>query len=207
MKFDQFLNEMPLPSTWDQTKFESFKELVDYADTKAKRVGSGSSRIAFNIKHNNEETILKVAKNTKGIEQNKAEIEYMLDDEVKEMGIIIPIIDYDEESFHWIHTKKAKPIKIEDFVSNCGGTLAEVISYIKYFMKESGASIPKSLVKRLDVNSSLVNHMKTLYDIDKIVLNDLIHIENWGLYKNKPVIIDIGLTSDTIHLYQKDFEF
>ena len=57
--------------------------------------------------------ILKVAKNKKGIAQNKEEMQYLYDDYIQEMGIVIPIIDHDEynNDAKWIHTEMAEKIK------------------------------------------------------------------------------------------------
>ena len=97
--FKDFLNEAPLPDTWDKDKFKqrpaikTFRDIIEYASEKAAEVGRGSSRVAFKIDYKNQDTVLKIAKNEKGLAQNKQEIGYLSDDFIKNLNITIPMID------------------------------------------------------------------------------------------------------------------
>jgi hypothetical protein len=71
--------------------------MIEYATAMSEKVGSGSSRVAFKIPYKGRDTVLKVAKNKKGIAQNKEEMQYLYDDYIQEMGIVIPIIDHDSD--------------------------------------------------------------------------------------------------------------
>lgn len=79
MRIIEILNETPLPDDWDKGKFvkkdNSFKSIINYAKERAKRIGSGSSRVAFIVQYQGRETVLKIAKNNKGIYQNRQEID------------------------------------------------------------------------------------------------------------------------------------
>jgi len=75
MKVHELL-EAPLPDDWDKTKFspgQEFDDMIQYALDRSEKVGKGSSRVAFGIQYQNRPTILKVAKNTNGLKQNKQE--------------------------------------------------------------------------------------------------------------------------------------
>lgn len=64
---------MALPDDWDESKFghdKVFYKRVQYAKLKAKQIGSGTSRVAFIIPDQGRNTVLKVAKNKKGMAQN-----------------------------------------------------------------------------------------------------------------------------------------
>jgi hypothetical protein len=115
MKIIELLNETPLPSDWDSSKFNtsnSFKSIVDYALERSKKIGTGSSRIAFEVEYEGRPTILKIAKNKKGLAQNEVESKMLSDGYIEKMELTIPLIDYDTTNIQplWIHTEKANKV-------------------------------------------------------------------------------------------------
>jgi hypothetical protein len=115
MKIIELLNETPLPSDWDSSKFNtsnSFKSIVDYALERATKIGTGSSRIAFEVEYEGRPTILKIAKNKKGLAQNEVESKMLSDGYIEKMELTIPLIDYDTTNIQplWIHTEKANKV-------------------------------------------------------------------------------------------------
>jgi len=64
------------PTTWNPEEFaklNSFAERMRYAEQNLKRISSGSGRIVYKIDN---EKVLKLAKNKKGVAQNEVEIDY-----------------------------------------------------------------------------------------------------------------------------------
>ena len=57
-------------------------------------------------------TIVKIARNNKGLAQNEAELEVLQDGYVQSLGIVIPLIDYDKKNSPpvWIQTAEATQI-------------------------------------------------------------------------------------------------
>lgn len=97
--FKQFLLETPLPDDWNKSTFKkgvSFKKQIDYALERATKISSGSSRVAFEIEYKGRPTILKIAKNAKGLAQNEDDANLLNEPYIPE--IVIPMIDYDEEN-------------------------------------------------------------------------------------------------------------
>jgi hypothetical protein len=78
--FKQFITEMvPPPESWDRGVFhKSFKKQLDYAIERAAKIGTGSSRVVFEIEYEGRPTVLKIAKNAKGLAQNEKEADYGL---------------------------------------------------------------------------------------------------------------------------------
>lgn len=229
MKFEQFLNEYylnetPLPDDWDKTKFKkgaSFKETVAYAMERATKIGTGSSRIAFEIEYKGRPTILKVAKNSKGIAQNRVEVDYLEDGYASQMGLLIPMIDYDEANgendIKWIHMEKADKIKDKDFVKYTGGwSCSALVVYcwntvahnnglrkMPYGMPDQ-ESIDRVLKHCEDNDIDLINQLIDFlhnYDDHGEIFKDLRNYKNWGMYKGHPVIVDIGYNDTTARLY------
>ena len=113
MRATEFIVEAPLPPDWDpsamQQRNTSFKSRLQYALDRAKKIGTGSSRVATVIDYEGRPTVLKIAKNIKGLAQNNVEADILSDGYARQLNILIPIIDYDEQNREpsWIHTEMA----------------------------------------------------------------------------------------------------
>ena len=76
---NSILNEMAYPSTFDMKEFKAIRTFVDrvnYCNSILKYLGRGSSRMVYEI---DDEKVLKLAYNNKGIAQNRAEADWMLE--------------------------------------------------------------------------------------------------------------------------------
>lgn len=203
------LNETPLPDDWDQQLFNgsksSFAKRIAYAKERASKVGAGSSRVAFIIPYQGRDTVLKIAKNQKGLVQNGEEESLLSDWYLKKLNLIIPMIDYDEENElpTWIHVEKATKINDSFFKQYAGGTLLQLVRYAD---KESGRKFFKySTVdtSTIDPDNEFVQHLTDFIgNYTHIPLGDLERLANWGLYQGRPVIIDMGLTDESLKYYR-----
>ena len=211
MKLRDIITEVPLPGDWDSsayTKEKSFAFRVRYATARAKKIGTGSSRVAFEIEYKGRPTILKIAKNKKGMAQNEYEIRTLNDWYVVDLNITIPIIDsdeIDEDNPTWLHTEKADKMTPTVFKSHMGG-LDEFD--LNYFIKWSlGQRKDPPLPMSIEEAQELLENNKTLHSLMDfagnfdIELGDLVRRGNWGLYKNKPVLIDVGGSSEVMQTY------
>lgn len=212
MKLSEFLNESPLPDSWDKDKFKGridFKGMVEYALERSKSLGEGSSRVAFNIEYKGRETALKIAKNSKGVAQNVQEILYLNDENIKKLNITIPLIDYDTTNHkaRWLHTEKADKIYDSYFEEELGLPLRDAILYINRDINPPKLSIGSKLQaergEKIKKDSQIVKAIyKLLTDFPEIGYGDLARIQNWGMYKGRPVILDIGYDSTSAVLYK-----
>jgi hypothetical protein len=177
-------------------------------------MGKGSSRTAFEIEYEGRPTILKVAHNVKGMAQNKEEASILDGWYVQDLGIAIPIIDYDEEHDQpvWIHMEKAQKVsekKLCDLMK-CGTlrllvTMAfastgnrnievshqDVIDTLKaapYNYSDDDIELCEEYAQAL--TELAVNHDVGLWDF--------VRTANWGLFNGKPVVVDVGYT-DAVH--------
>ena len=209
MKLNNIINEAPLPDDWDKSVFSDnvpFTQRIRYAKERAKQVGRGSSRVAFETPYEGRKTVLKIALNTKGMVQNEEEANLLSDWYLKGIDITIPMIDYDEQSNKptWVHTEYADKItqkKLESFFE--GVSMLDIANYLNYHRvgnKSQFFATPK-LPDELYENE----YFQALQDLVinlNIPPNDLTRKANWGLYKGHPVIIDLGLTEVSAKLYR-----
>lgn len=213
MKISDIISEAPIPDDWDTAKFAkptSFREMVAYAKERSKQLGVGSSRVAFEIPYQGRETVLKVAKNNKGIAQNKEEITLFSDYIFRGLEIAIPVIDWDEVNEDrptWIHVEKAQKITNKQMSKFLGGVdLQTAISHVNFMAGKSkfAFSIESEEQKERLYESELFNKLIELaMSFPSVIFGDLMRVANWGLYNGSPVIIDIGFTTETEKLYFK----
>ena len=113
LREDEIIDEMPLPADWDPQAYNqnttTFKSRLAYALERAKKLGTGSSRVATVIEYQGRPTVLKIAKNAKGLAQNGVEASILDDGYASQLGILIPLIDFDTANRDplWIHTEMA----------------------------------------------------------------------------------------------------
>jgi len=204
MKIQELLQETPLPDDWDKSAYKSdtsFASRIRYAVERAQKVGTGSSRVAFEIEYEGRPTVLKVAKNKKGIAQNDYESSMLDDYYFTGLGINIPMIDYDEEneSPTWIHMEKAakmKPNQFKQFFS--GLTPDEALHVAQYGSGKIQVGEDSERYQQLIEDNEYLDSLVDLIGNYDIAFFDLTRLANWGVYKNGPVIIDIGGSSEVI---------
>lgn len=206
---ETMLSEAPLPQEWDQNIFSgrqgTYKQMIEYAKARAQQLGKGSSRVAFEVPYQGRKTVLKVALNQgKGLAQNQEESDLLSDYYVKDSGIVIPLIDYDERNQKptWIHTEYADKItkkQLERFFD--GVPIHHVIAHIEYDKTGKKNWAYRELPDSIHDNDSFGRLRDLLLNYTQIGSGDLISKSNWGIYKGKPVIIDLGFTENTMKLY------
>jgi hypothetical protein len=218
----KFITEMPLPNDWEPEKLslrQTFKNRLAYALERAKRLGSGSSRVAMTINYEDRPTVLKVAKNAKGLAQNEAEINILNDGYLGQLPIVIPLVDYDRANNRpvWIQTELAKKVNMKRLCELLHlpphdiWTLQALVSY-RTGKDKSPLAVPVDKLKeqflkqnKTEKDWEIVNiyadEVAELIDSSTLESGDLANAANWGEYNNRPVIIDLGFTGETKHLY------
>tara|TARA_Y100000593_G_C4250124_1_gene306732 strand:- start:365 stop:1000 length:636 start_codon:yes stop_codon:yes gene_type:complete len=209
MRIEELL-EAPLPASWDSEIYSDrvpFKTRLKYAKERAQQIGRGSSRVAFKIKYKGQDTVLKIAMNQKGAAQNRAEADLLDDWVIEQTGMVIPLIDYDEKSAYptWIHTRYAHKMKDTDFPKFLAG--AKLIDVIEHILNRAGEPGYRYLgtmttVTEKTLETRLYQGLEELaFSYSPTLIKDLATASNWGLYNRRPVIIDIGYSDSTKHLY------
>lgn len=217
---EQTLDEMPLPSDWDTAQYQqgtSFKQRLAYALERAKKLGTGSSRVAMIIEYQGRPTVLKIAKNNKGLAQNDVEADILGDGYASQLGILIPLIDYDEQNRQptWIHTEMAQKASEKQLcaIMKCDN-LSQLVSmawsitgkkkylgtyqgYVDY-LRQKGNS--EQDIETVTEYANMLADINSNFDIE---LADFGRAANWGIYNGKPVIIDAGANNNVISQYYR----
>lgn len=216
LKTLSILNEAPPPVDWDLNTFNSsFAKQLKYAKERANQIGSGSSRVAFVIDYKGRETVIKIAKNKKGLAQNEKEADYGLYRMYPD--ITIPLIDYDEEHEEptWIHFEKADKLTAAGFRKAMGFSFDDFAKVLDKFRLEiqeprRGRMFNYDPTYRIDQELVAKIQESELYsDVTDMCMNfdlkagDFTRKANWGMYQGRPVIIDLGFDTRIEELYYK----
>lgn len=208
--FKEFLKEAPLPPDWDQTVYQpqvSFAKKIKYAIERSKKIGAGSSRVAFQVEYEGRPTILKIAKNKKGLAQNEKEGDYGLYQMYPD--ITVPMIDRDENDGNhppmWLHVEKAEKLTEVKFKAITGFSFKDFGNMLmaEESRRVGGRLGPDAWIAGISPDEKTkIENSELYYDVTSLMGNfdilagDLVRLANWGIYAGHPVIIDLGFSSE-----------
>jgi hypothetical protein len=180
----------------DLKGIRSFAGRIKYVAQRLEKLGSGSSRAAYLIDN---DTVLKLAINKKGLAQNQVE------SDVANLYDIVPeVIDADYDDDVWIICKRANKLKspkrFEELTKISWENFAKALVY-ELIGRREGKPIPKpDNMDQLwdDEFFSSVVDMAVNYDMP---VGDLTRLGSYGELDGKPVVIDTGLTKDVLNQY------
>ena len=205
------INEAALPSfsLKELSTIKTFKDKVRYCVANlGKPIGNGSSRQVFQI---DDEKILKLAKNNKGLAQNQYEGQ---DDYYKEDMLIFPKVYDKADDFSWIVSEYVLPAKNQDFIHCLGMSFDEFRSIVvalerqhKYAKSYGGLVKPISKEELWNYcdNNKFISELNDYIGSYDIGVGDLYCLSTYGLAvrNGKPfiVILDSGLSEYVYDTY------
>jgi hypothetical protein len=165
-----------------------------YAEKNLKHLSSGSSRIVYLT---SDDTIIKLAKNDKGLAQNKAES----NPKMKSKFINKTISSAKNNS--WMQTHFLDKITTKDFEEMTGLDFDDFGDGIRYGLKNVSGHSDKEKPKNFDKvsKSEIYKEMKKIGEKFKLMAGDLARISSWGTKDGHPVLIDAGLTKEVFSEY------
>ena len=168
------------------SKLETFKARIDYAEKNLEHLSSGSSRVVY-VTHDKE--VLKLAKNERGIAQNKVEskirCKYVNETTKSDSdGVwkLSPFLDkINEKEF-----KELTGVDFEDFGKALDHGLEDVSG--------DSAAKPKNFakIKDSDIYKQLIKVGKEF----DLMPGDMSRISSWGKIDDHPTLLDAGLTRE-----------
>ena len=194
------------PSSWNIEEFKklnSFAKRVEYCNAHLKRISSGSSRIVYMVDN---EKVLKLAKNKKGLAQNEVEIEYSGYYDIE--NIVAKVFESDENNL-WVEMELAKKVTPNIFKNVVGVSFEDYAAAMHYHyhtnIKPSRYSPKKpENMDELWENEFIYSMLDFMANYD-IPVGDLGRLSTYGLVKRDGhdtiVMIDYGLTNDVYGTY------
>ena len=201
---EDFVDEANYPSSFNIDEFKaltSFNARLQYCKTHLELIASGSGRYVFGIDN---DTVLKLAKNQKGVAQNEAEYEYANDAYI---SIIAEVYDYDD-NFFWIEMERLSKCTPAKFKMSTGMNFKEFANDLQYnyFTQLTNKRPWIGRSDSYDEN----NENEFFRDVFDLVgswnmpVGDLTRLSTYGITKSGDVkIVDAGLSSDVWDNYYK----
>ena len=194
----------------DSFSFDALKQIPSFRGrlqycikTLGFRCGTGSSRTCFQLDDNR---ILKLALNNKGIAQN--ELEGRMDIYLDSLGVRPTIFDETDSDNNWfIVCEYVLPARVADFKRLLGITWKEFYNFIRTCEIEKEGGRPpidwETFYHMLEDNEKLSNIHDFISNYD-ISCGDLLRLTNYGLSRNNGIVIlDTGLDSEVWNQYYR----
>lgn len=168
-------------------ELENYNSRKEYAEKNLEHLSSGSSRIVYLTP---EKTIIKMAKNDKGIAQNKAECNPDM-----KSKFINQVINH-AKNYAWMQTHRLEKITEKEFEEMTGLNFDDFGESIRYGLKNVSENSEAKKPKNFDKveKSEIYREMKKIGERFKLMPGDLARISSWGTKDGRPVLIDAGLT-------------
>jgi hypothetical protein len=191
------MEEAVFPENFDVEEFKelrSFKDRLQYCNSRLKKLGAGTGRIAYQI---DDGTVLKLAKNAKGVAQNEAEDDSYVQNSYSD---IVPKIHDNDNEHLWIISDLAKRISKQRFKALTGIEFELFGKYIvdrgkEYRGGKSVIDFPQEIHDMMYENE-FVHEVMDMLQSTSIVSGDFERISSFGEIDGRIVIVDLGLTSD-----------
>lgn len=183
----------------DLLELPSFTQRILYATNTLQKLGSGSSRTVFAIDDN---TVLKVAKNKKGLAQNQAESQYAIQ---QWSSLVAKVIDSDPNDIFIVMERASKvtPTLFKKILGFSIEHLAEYLEVFKHRYKPSKYYRPSSLSKdwtEMEDNEWVMDLVDLAVNFNFPIPGDLGRLSSYGVvdrgYGQEVVLIDFGLNEE-----------
>lgn len=188
----------------------SFKELEDirsysgklkYAEKHLQKLASGSARVVYKV---DDDKVLKIAKNKKGLAQNQVEAQGYL----QKYDIVAKIFDTDDDDY-WIEMEYAKKITPSNFRDLTGVDLKELNTFLlltrmENKFPEQGYRVGANRREKMK-NIEFVNQLMKFIRDNNMESGDFGRISSWGKVTRdgfeQVVLVDYGLTNSVYEDY------
>ena len=176
-------------------KLETYKARKKYAEKNLKHLSSGSSRVVYLT---DDKTVIKLAKNDKGIAQNKAEAN------PKVKSKYINKIVGKARNYSWIQTAYLEKLTEKEFEKMTDIPFNDFCDSIRYGLRELSSSTKKKPKCFDDVSKTeIYKELEKVGKKNKLLGGDLAKISSYGSNGEHPVLIDTGLTKE---IFEKFYE-
>lgn len=215
-QFKAILNEMAYPvnfSMEQMMKLPSYVARVRYCQERLKKIGAGSSRIVFAV---DDEKVLKVAKNKKGIAQNQEESQGWLQNYYDCFAKVYEASD-DGIFLEMQAARRAKPSDFKRITGYNFDIFCDYVDYVHSWYSRYPYGRYHGRYEQLFQSEQFENDLENynifyyiksyLCDTQLEAIGDIKRISSWGVVKEggeeKLVMIDFGLSDDVMNNYYK----
>lgn len=190
--------ERLIDETWrTKRSFAALRRLLDTTDG-VEYIASGTARAVYKV---NDDKVLKIAKNQKGIAQNEAEADWGL----KNYGVAAEWYDVSDDNI-WIESELCPRVKVTDFKKELGFTFAYFCDCLRYYYFNRRYGNKRYNPKPEGYDETWENEFIRPYynyigDFD-VPVGDVTRISSFGRnHEGNIVLVDTGLNEDVYQNY------
>ena len=205
-QFEQIINEMAYPASFSFDEFvslSSYAKRIKYCNEKLRRISSGSSRVVYQV---DDEKVLKIAKNQKGIAQNDAENDWV----IQRSDSVAKVFETDKDGLY-NEMELASKVSPSIFKSLVGFDFNKITDYLPYAVNKLIAGVRERYVMPTENEINFINNSEWLQNLTNLVaemempMGDLFKLNSYGVVKRNGnpyvVLIDYGLTNQIYNDY------
>lgn len=182
LEFEKFAKQVINLNEID--KLKSFDEMKKFAKKHFEYIAQGSSRIIFKL---DDGTILKLAKNEKGLAQN------FVESNPKMKSFLKPKMIKSSKDKFWINVEFLTPIKEKEFEKLSGMSFHSFNKTLEFDSKSGKSTEPDQDVEKNKIYKEVLRLNKEF----DLTCGDLTKISSWGKSKEgKLKLIDTGMTHE-----------
>jgi len=180
------------------SSLKTFNQRLIYCKSKLKKLGAGSSREVFEIDDN---WVLKLAKNPKGLGQNRMESDYGLID----MYDFLPKIKDSDSEDRWIIIEKCEKITPKEFESLTKIDFKLFSKFLREFERVDRKNLQKKysedIIPHIDDEDDFIFQIRDLLGSTDLLPGDFEKISSFGKHKGKIKVVDWGFTKEVHKTY------
>ena len=178
-------------------KLETYQARKEYAENNLEHLSSGSSRIVY---LSPDKTIIKMAKNDRGIAQNKVESNPKMTSQ-----FLNKIISSSKDNV-WLRTHFLDNITEKEFEEMTDIDFDDFGEAISYGLRNVSGNTDKDKPKHFDEvsKSDVYKEMKRLGEKFQLMPGDLGRISSFGKKDNQLILIDAGLNKEVFDKFYED---
>jgi hypothetical protein len=176
---------------------ETYTARKEYAERNLEHLSSGSSRIVYLT---NNKTIIKLAKNDRGIAQNKVESNPKM--QSKHLNKVLSYA----KNYTWIEVCYLEKINEKEFEEMTGIDFGDFGEAISYGLRKVSGNTDKEKPKNFDkvAESDIYKEMQDIGTRFKLLGGDMARISSWGVKDGRPILIDAGLSISVFNEFYED---
>lgn len=198
------MDEANYPSNFNMEEFKNLKSFaarLRYCKENLQPIASGSGRYVFGI---DADTVLKLAKNKKGVAQNETEYKFANDSYIT---IVAEVFDVDE-NFLWIEMERLNKCTWKKFenitgIDSSDFNLALIYYYYKHLSRNNYFNQKPDTYDEIVENEFFQDVVDLMANYD-MPPGDLTKLSSWGITKTGEIkLIDAGLSQQVYDTYYK----
>jgi len=199
---DESILDEDYPTNWSAEEFaniSSFSGRMRYAEENLQKIKAGSGRVVYKIDN---DKVLKLSKNKKGIAQTQTEITWGNDNYLAKSGILAEIFSFDENGL-WVEMQLARKLTRSKFKQIVG---VDFDRYGDWLVRQYGrnrgygdvSEKEDEILWEDDFTREVVDFMVGY----KTPAGDLARLSSYGIVGDDELaIIDYGLSGDVYDTY------